>query len=101
MDGTGKYHPECGNPVTKEHTGYVLTDKWLLSLKFGIPKIQFTNHMKLKKKEDQIVGASVLLRRGNKIQREMWRQSVALILKERLSRDCSTWGSIPYTVHKP
>jgi hypothetical protein len=32
-----------------------------------IPKIQFTDHMKLKKKEDQSVGASVLLRKGNKI----------------------------------
>ena len=29
--------------------------------------IQFTDHMKLKKKEDQSVNASVLLRRGNKI----------------------------------
>ena len=27
-------------------------DKWILSQKFGIPKIQFTDHMKLKK-EDQ------------------------------------------------
>ena len=42
-------------------------DKWLLAPKFGIPKIQFTDHMKLKKKEDKIVVASVLLRRGNKI----------------------------------
>jgi hypothetical protein len=33
---------------------------------FGIPKIQFTDHMKLKK-EDQSVDALVLLRRGNKI----------------------------------
>jgi hypothetical protein len=32
-----------------------------------IPKIQFTHHMKLKKKEDQTVGTSVLLRKGNKI----------------------------------
>ena len=32
-----------------------------------IPKIQFTDHMKLKKKEDKSVGASVLLRKGNKI----------------------------------
>jgi hypothetical protein len=30
--------------------------------------------MKLKKKEDQSVGASVLLRRGNKIQEQIWRQ---------------------------
>ena len=29
--------------------------------------IQLTDHMKLKKKEDQRVDASVLLRRGNKI----------------------------------
>ena len=29
--------------VTKEHTQYVLTDKWILAQKFGIPKIQFTD----------------------------------------------------------
>jgi hypothetical protein len=39
----------------------------MLSPKFGMPKIQFTDHMKLKKKEDQSMHASVLLRRGNKI----------------------------------
>ena len=37
------------------------------SPKFRIPKIQFTKHKKLKKKEDQSVDTSVLLRRGNKI----------------------------------
>jgi hypothetical protein len=37
----------------------------------GIPKIQFTKHMKLKKKEDQSVDTSVLLRRGNKIPTEV------------------------------
>ena len=35
--------------------------------KLKIPKIQFTDHMKLKKKEDQRVDTSVLLRRENKI----------------------------------
>jgi hypothetical protein len=35
--------------------------------KLGRPKIQFTNHMKLKKKEDQSVDTSLLLRTGNKI----------------------------------
>jgi hypothetical protein len=35
--------------------------------KFRIPKIQFTKHMKLKKKEEQIVDTLILLRRGNKI----------------------------------
>jgi len=33
----------------------------------GIPKIQFTDHIKVKKKKDKCVDASVLLRRGNKI----------------------------------
>ena len=32
-----------------------------------IPTVQLTDHMKLKRKEDQRVDASVLLRRGNKI----------------------------------
>ena len=31
-----------------------------------IPKIQFIDHMKLKKKEDQSVDFSVFLKRGNK-----------------------------------
>ena len=35
-----------------------------------MPKIQFTNHMKLKKKEDQSVDTSLLLRKGNKIPME-------------------------------
>ena len=46
---------------------YALTDKWILAQKFGIPKMQFTDHMKLKRSEDQSVDVSVLLRRGNKI----------------------------------
>ena len=66
MVGTTKYHSEWGNPITKEHTWSVLTDKWILAQKLGIPKIQFTDHMKLKMKEDQSVDASVLLRMGNK-----------------------------------
>jgi hypothetical protein len=53
--------------TTKEHTWYALTDKWILAQKFGILKVQFTDHRKLRKKEDQSVGASVLLRRGAKI----------------------------------
>jgi hypothetical protein len=56
--------------ITKERTWYALTDKWILAQKLGIPKIQFTNHMKLKKKEDQSIDTSVLLRMGNKIPME-------------------------------
>ena len=32
-----------------------MTDKWILSQKPGIPKIQFTDQTKLKKKEEQSV----------------------------------------------
>jgi hypothetical protein len=67
MDGTRKYHLEWGNLITKEHTGYALTDKWILAQKFGIPNIQFTDHLKLKKKKDQSVDTSVFLRSEMKI----------------------------------
>jgi hypothetical protein len=33
MDRTTKYHLEWGNPVTKDHTWYPLTDKWILEKK--------------------------------------------------------------------
>jgi hypothetical protein len=59
-----------GNPITKEHTWYALTDKWILAQKFRIPKIQFSKYMKLKKKEDWSVDTLILLRRANKIHME-------------------------------
>jgi hypothetical protein len=37
----------------KEHTWHALTDKWILSQRLRIPKTQFTDHINLKKKEDQ------------------------------------------------
>jgi hypothetical protein len=85
MYGTRKYHPEWGNPNTKEHSRNALPDKWILAQELWIPKIQFTNHMKLKKKEDQNVDTSILLRRGkqnthgrsyrNKVWSEDWRNN--------------------------
>jgi hypothetical protein len=55
------------------------------------------------KKEDQNVDASGLLRKVNKIlsQEEIQRESVEQRLKERPSRDCPTWGSIPHKATKP
>jgi hypothetical protein len=44
----------------------VCTDKWILAQKVQITKIQFTDHMKLKKK-DQSVDTSVFLRSVIKI----------------------------------
>ena len=72
MDRTRKY-PEGGNPITKEHTWYALTDKWILAQKVQT-RIKFTDHMKLNKKEYQSLGASVLLRRRTKYsQQQIWR----------------------------
>ena len=70
MDWTRNYYPEWGNPLTKEHTGYAVTDKWILAQRLRIPKIQFTDNMKLKKKEDQSLDTLVPLRKGNKIPME-------------------------------
>ena len=54
-----------------------------IAQKLRISKIQFTNHMKLKKKEDQSVDRSILLRRENKIpMKELQRQNVEQRLKE-------------------
>ena len=65
MDGTGRHHPEWGNPITKELTWYVLTDKIIVAQKLRIPKIQDTKDMKLKKNKDQSVD-TLPLRIGNK-----------------------------------
>ena len=51
----------------RDTSWYTLIDKWILAQKLRISKIQFTDQMKLKKKEDQSMDTSVLLRRGNKI----------------------------------
>ena len=67
MDGTRRYHPKWGNPITKEHTWYAVTDKWVLAQKLRISKTQFAKHTKLKKKEDQSVDTLFLLRMRNKI----------------------------------
>ena len=56
MCGTGKYHSTCGNPITKDHTWYAPTDKWLLAKKFGIPKTKFKDKMISKKKEGETPG---------------------------------------------
>jgi hypothetical protein len=61
-----------------------LTKKWILAQKIGIPKIQFTNHIQLKKKEDQSINSWILLRMWNEIPLEgvTETQSVEQKLKE-------------------
>ena len=43
------------------------TDKWISGKKLAIPMVKFTDHMKLRKKEDQSVDTLVPLRRGGGI----------------------------------
>jgi hypothetical protein len=51
------------NAVTQSQmtTWYAFIDKWAIAKILQIPIIQFTDHMKLKKKEDQSVDYLVLL----------------------------------------
>lgn len=49
----------------RKHKWYSHICNWILSLKLGIPKMQFTDHMKLQK-DEQSVDALVILRRGKK-----------------------------------
>ena len=79
---------------------YVLTDKWIIPPKLRVPKIQFTDHMKFKK-EDQSLGASVLLRRGKDVTGVNMEIKCRAETEGRSSRDCPTSGFIPYTVTKP
>jgi len=58
--------------------------------------------MKLKKKEDQNMDASIFLRRGSKILiRGNTRTESGAKMNKRSSSDCLTWGSIPYVANKP
>ena len=50
---------------SQKNKWYALTDRWILAQNFRIPKLQLTDHMKLKK-EDQNLDVSVLIM-GNKI----------------------------------
>jgi hypothetical protein len=70
--------------------------------KFRIPKIQSTDHVTLKKKEDQSVGASVLLRRGNKMHTGGNTETkCGAVTEGKAIQRLLHLGSIPYTVVKP
>jgi hypothetical protein len=77
-------------------------DNWILAQKFQIPKIQFTDHVKFNKKEDQSVEASGLLRRGNKmlIRGNMETKCEAETEGKAIQR-WPTWRFIPYTDTEP
>jgi hypothetical protein len=54
------YMPRSGIAGSSDNT----MSNFLRNQKLLIPKVQFTDHMKLKKKEDQSVDTLVLLRKG-------------------------------------
>ena len=70
MCATGKYHSEWGNPITKEHTWYALTDKWILTQNLGISKTQLTDKMNLKNMEEQSMDTLSFLEGGTKYLQE-------------------------------
>jgi hypothetical protein len=55
----------------------------MLAQKLGIPKIQFTKHMKLKKKEDQSVILQSFLEGGTKCP---WKELQRQIVEQRLKK---------------
>jgi len=77
-----------------------LTDKGILAQKLRIPKIQFTDHTKLKK-EYQSVDASVLLIRGNQILKRGNTETKCRAATEGKAIQRLPHLSIPYTVTKP
>ena len=74
-----------------------------ISPELGIPKIQFTNHMRLKKKEDQSVDTLILLRRGDKISMEEGTETRCGAETEGMTiplvLELSIWNSIIECVH--
>jgi hypothetical protein len=95
MDLEGIILSEVTQSQKNPHDIYSLISKVL------IPKIQFAKHMKLKKMKSKVWILQSFLERGTKFPwEEILRQSSEQRLKERPSRDCPTWGSIPYTVTK-
>ena len=73
----------------------------MLAQKLRIPKIQFTAHIKLKRRKTKAWVLQFFLKRGTKYSWEkIWRQSAEQRLKERTPRDCPTWRFIPDKVTK-
>jgi hypothetical protein len=96
IDGSGGYHPEWGNPITKELTGYAFTDKLILVQKLRIPKIQFTNTWNSRRRKTKVWILNPFLEMGTKYPwKELQRQSLEVRRKDKPSRDCPTQGSIP------
>ena len=101
MDVSREHHLEWGNPVTKENSWYAPTEKWIL-----VPKSSARNNsQKLwsskRRKARMWVPQSFLDGRTKHSWEEIMGQIEEQGLEKRSSRDCLTWGSIPYAATKP
>ena len=70
MDGSGGYHPEWSNPITKEHTWYALTDKWILVRSSEYPRYNLQNTWNSRRRKTKVWILWFLLEVGNKIPKE-------------------------------
>ena len=59
-----KYHPGWSNPDAKGHVCYVLTNKWILVIKYGLYMIYLTDPKKLKKKRGPREDAWISTQKG-------------------------------------
>jgi hypothetical protein len=69
MDETWKYHPKWGSLATKEHTWYVLTDKWIVAKKRSLKHhdtIYRPYKTQKERRSQQNVNAAVLLKGDRK-----------------------------------
>jgi hypothetical protein len=60
-----EYHPEWGNPESERHVWYILTYKWILSIKCRTTMQQSADLKNLGKKEVPREEVRISLRRGN------------------------------------
>lgn len=87
--------------VTKEHTWYAISDKWVLVQKLGIPNYNLQTTWNKRRMKTKLWMLPFFFEGGTKYsQEEIWGHNVEHSLRQKPSRDCTTWGSIPYFVTK-
>ena len=102
MDLEGIILSEVTQSQKNSHNVYSLISGYQpRNLEYPRYKIQFVKHVKIWKNEDQGVDTLLLLGIGNKAPTEGATETeFGAETKDGPSRDCHTWGSIPYSAPK-
>ena len=101
MDGSRKYHPEWGNPITKEVTWYALTDKWILPRKLEYPRYNLQNTRKSRRRKTNVWIFHSSLEWGIKYPwKELQRQSLELRQKGWTIQRLPNLGIHPIISHQ-